>query len=274
MSADGTRAGAEVTPAARPVAGIVARPLRDWAERDAAVRLYRAVFALPAEDPAVSPRLLAGLQRNGGSAVGAFDADELVGFAYGFTGTDGTVTYHYSQAAVVAAGAQGRGVGRLLKYAQADVARATGVRTMRWTYDPLLARNAHFNLDVLGAEGRWFTRDFFDVGALSDAEPAGDRVTVTWPLDAGPPAGPVGAPALPAGIAPPRWGEVRPDGDDLLLGIPADWASAMARDAEAARRVRGSVAEALADALAGDRRLVSCRRVDADLAVYRLRRLR
>ncbi|MEH0974334.1 GNAT family N-acetyltransferase [Micromonospora sp. CPCC 205546] len=156
--------------------GIVARDLAGLAERTAASALYRSVFGYEGPEHAVSPRLLAALGENAGSAVGAFDEDgSLVGFCYGFTAVEHGELYHYSQAAVVDGRAQGRGVGRLLKHAQADAALRAGARTMRWTFDPYALRNAHFNLNVLGAVGIRFLPDFYDDGGS-------DRILVRWDL--------------------------------------------------------------------------------------------
>ncbi|MEU4770768.1 GNAT family N-acetyltransferase [Micromonospora sp. NPDC023644] len=168
---------------------IVARDLAGLAEWTAASALYRAVFGYEGPEHAVSPRLLAALRENAGTAVGAFDEDgSLVGFCYGFTGVEHGELYHYSQAAVVDARAQGRGVGRLLKHAQADAARRAGAHTMRWTFDPYALRNAHFNLNVLGAVGIRFLPDFYDDGGS-------DRVLVRWDLDRAGDASPTPAPA-------------------------------------------------------------------------------
>ena len=153
------------------------RRLESFAEQRAAAELYRSVFGYADEAFAVSPRLLRGLLDNGGTALGAFDDDgRIVGFCYGFTAIDAGKVYHYSQATVVAADAQGRGVGRDLKYAQAGEARAVGAHTMRWTFDPALARNARFNFNSLGARGLAFLPSFY-------GEPDTDRMLVEWPLD-------------------------------------------------------------------------------------------
>lgn len=137
--------------------------------------LYREVFDYQDPDYALNPRLLGALTSNGGSVVGVLDEDDrLVAFAYGFCGTDRRGYYHYSQSAVVAANRQGQGLGRMLKYAQRDVALSHGMTRMRWTYDPLQTRNAHFNLDVLGARGRWYAPDMYGPGI--------DRVIVEWDL--------------------------------------------------------------------------------------------
>ncbi|MCX4387911.1 GNAT family N-acetyltransferase [Micromonospora peucetia] len=157
--------------------GIVVRDLAGLAERTAASALYRSVFGYQGPEHAVSPRLLAALHENAGTVLGAFDeAGCLIGFCYGFTAVEHGELYHYSQATVVDARAQGRGVGRQLKHAQADAARRTGAGTMRWTFDPYALRNAHFNLAVLGAAGIRFLPDFYDDGGS-------DRVLVRWDLD-------------------------------------------------------------------------------------------
>ncbi|WP_051341391.1 GNAT family N-acetyltransferase [Pseudonocardia spinosispora] len=245
-----------------PTAVATIRPLSRTAERLDAVRLYRQVFGLADTDPAINAKLLCGLQRAGGSAIGAFDTDgRLVGFVYGFVGLDGSVPYHHSQTAAVDAAVQGQGVGRRLKLAQAEVARTSGVRTMRWTYDPLQARNAHFNLDVLGAVGRWFHRDYYD---MRDGLGRTDRVVVDWPLDR--------EPAVPTPVPPPeapRWGRTVRASGGTWLAVPADWAQVYRTDRVAADLLRDEVATEL-DRLFGDgAAMVSCRRVDDATALYR-----
>lgn len=159
--------------------GISIENLETPRQQHLAAELYRSVFGYADAAAGVSPKLLRGLLENGGSALGAFDTGgRLLGFCYGFCAVDsaGGALYHYSQATAIAADAQGHGIGRLLKRAQANVAARTGAATMRWSYDPYLARNAHFNLNALGARGRWFVPDFY-------REPDSDRIVVEWELD-------------------------------------------------------------------------------------------
>jgi predicted GNAT superfamily acetyltransferase len=151
--------------------------LESFETRSQAARLYRSVFNYGSDDFQVSPHLLRSLIDNGGSALGAFEpSGRIVGLSYGFSALAGDRVYHYSQATVIAPDAQGRGLGRRLKLAQAEVARSTGASTMRWSYDPYLSRNAHFNLSSLGARGTWFHPDYYD-------QPDTDRMVVEWPLD-------------------------------------------------------------------------------------------
>lgn len=282
----------------QPDLTVTARPLRTQREREDAVGLYRQVFGLGSGDPAMTPKLLVALQRNGGSALGAFDpSGRLVGFTYGFVGTQDGATYHYSQAAVVDAAAQGKGVGRVLKRAQAAEALRAGVRAMRWAYDPMLARNAHFNLDVLGARGRWFVRDYY---GLTDAAGRSDRVIVEWRTDSDVAdvtdvSGGTGRSAERAGQAERvadaidqvggdpdlEWGMTRTvpgpvadssgtADDRWLLPIPARWGSPGGLDPARAGDVRDRVADALERALDAGYVLTSCRRVTPDTAVYLL----
>jgi predicted GNAT superfamily acetyltransferase len=244
---------------------VTTRPLKSTAERIAAAQLYREVMGLAGTGPTLPNKLLSALAHHGGSAVGAFDgAGRLVGFGYGFVGLDAGQPYHHSQLAVVHPDCQGRGVGRALKQAQARVALGTGVQRMRWAYDPLVARNAHFNLDVLGARGRWFVRDYYEMesGALRT-----DRILVDWLLSHR--KATTNDVAQPSAV--PAWGEVTDDGARRWLAIPAEWDALLATDPERAARVRDAVAEALADLLgAGAAELVSCRRVEEATAVYRI----
>lgn len=238
---------------------LTARPLSTAVERLDAVRLYRSVFGLGETEPAVAPKLLCALARHGGSAVGAFEPDgRMVGFAYGFTGLDAGLPYHHSQAAVVEAGQQGRGIGRLLKRAQAEVAARTGVSAMRWAYDPMEARNAHFNLDVLGATGRWFHRAYF--GPDHPGDDRADRIVVEWPLGEVPDRA---HPPLPSTI--PVWGQCLDDSEQAWLAIPARWSDVTA---SRAAELRDDVADHLEQLLGAGRVLLSCRRADPSTAVY------
>ncbi|WP_181905708.1 GNAT family N-acetyltransferase [Microbacterium bovistercoris] len=236
--------------------------LRSHAELHAAAELYARVFDYDTPDLHLNTNLLSALVRNGGSAIGAHTEDgELVGFAYGFAGRDRAGDeFHYSQAAVVDPAHQGAGVGRLLKYAQRDVALGWGQRRMRWTFDPSLARNAHFNFSTLGAEGIGYEEDYY-------GRPDTDRIVVEWALDrtADPYAG---ERALqPPAFGPEDWGRPSSAGDGAVwLPVPAR------PDRNGA--VCGTVRAALRDIVTEGRVLVACTRIDdrtaAHLAVRRL----
>ena len=106
-----------------------------------------------------------------------------VGATLGFLGWSGGLHLHSHMNAVDPA-ARGRGIGVALKLRQRAVCLAHGVTEMRWTYDPLIRRNAHLNLVRLGAEVARFLPDFY--GELGDAITGADhsdRFEVRWRLD-------------------------------------------------------------------------------------------
>lgn len=244
--------------------GLVARSLTSPEDLQQAAELYRRVFGY--SDPAhgVNPRLLAALAMNGGSVVGVIDPDgQVKGFAYGFPGADEAGhTYHYSQAAVVDASLQGTGIGRRLKREQAAIALAHGATTMRWSYDPSLARNAHFNLDVLGARARWFHPDFYGPGT--------DRLIVEWEItdtDAG--AGHTDPPPPHLEIGPETWGVAMADGAARYVPLPARITELAAQDPALADTVRARLRSTLEDVLAAGLVGMSCRRIDEATSTYR-----
>lgn len=249
---------------------LLGRELQGYGEFRAAAALYVTVFQYEAPEFALNPNLLSALSQNGGSAVGVFTAqDELIGFAYGFAGRDRDGTeFHYSQAATVDPRFQGRGVGRTLKLLQAEVAKQWGHSTMRWTFDPILARNAHFNLESLGAVGIDYLPDYY-------ARAGTDRILVEWQLgEAQQPLGTtkthetrcaqkdaVCAPVLGRS----DWGTASPDGDDVWIAIPAE----VQAPSDDTTRLQSRLAGTLSETFASGRVLVGCTRINDDTAAYR-----
>jgi len=112
------------------------------------------------------------------------DAPDLVGFVFGVLGFERGLHLHSHMLAVVP-GWQSRGVGRALKLAQRAACLDLDIEDVRWTYDPLLAPNARFNLMKLGAIATSFLPEFY--GAMTDVLNRGertDRFEVTWTLTA------------------------------------------------------------------------------------------
>lgn len=108
--------------------------------------------------------------------------DPPIGAALGFLGWDGGLHVH-SHMNAVDPRARGRGIGVALKLRQRAICLEHGVDEVRWTYDPLIRRNAHMNLVRLGAEVIAYHPDFY--GELRDAISEGDRsdrFEVRWRL--------------------------------------------------------------------------------------------
>jgi len=120
----------------------------------------------------------------GGQVLGAFDGARMVGFTLAVAGLRGRVPYLHSHMTGVDSAYQNRGVGRMLKLFQRDEALGRGIRLIQWTFDPLELRNAHFNLNRLGAICREYHRNLY--GVTTSPLHRGletDRLLVEWHLD-------------------------------------------------------------------------------------------
>src|SRR5207248_178956 len=69
--------------------------------------------------------------------------------------------YLHSHMTGVLSNCRDRGVGRMLKLFQRDEALSRGIRLIQWTFDPLELRNAHFNLNRLGAICRQYLPNLY-----------------------------------------------------------------------------------------------------------------
>jgi len=258
-------AGADAL-AAATAAGVDVRELHDAAELRLAQRLFEDIWRpVPDSPPPVSAELLRALAHAGNYVAGAWAGERLAGACMGFVSAPARRALH-SHIAGVAPGTQRRGVGFALKLHQRAWALAHGLPLAVWTFDPLVARNAWFNLTKLAAEASEYLPDFY--GPMTDAINAGDasdRLLVTWRLDdprvaaacTGSPAEPdpealrsagavvaldEGRDGLPVGGA--------ADAPVLLVRVPRDVEGLRGRDPAAARRWRHAVREVLGGLLA------------------------
>ncbi|MCZ7534602.1 MAG: GNAT family N-acetyltransferase [Acidimicrobiia bacterium] len=113
----------------------------------------------------------------------AGDPDHVVGASVAWFGRDAEGEHLHSHITGVDPGLQGRSIGYALKLHQRAWALERGIATVRWTFDPLLRRNAFFNLCKLGAFADRYHVDLY--GAMTDATNAGDesdRFAVCWSL--------------------------------------------------------------------------------------------
>ncbi len=141
-------------------------------------------------------------------------------------------------------GARRSGLGRAMKLHQQEWARDHDIDWIVWTFDPLVRRNAWFNIAVLGAEVHEYLPGFY--GAMADSINAGDdsdRLLVAWHVATG-------------ADAPNRDGSSAPDGstERVLVPTPEDVVALRRTDPAAVARWRSDTRAALRDALErGDR---------------------
>lgn len=170
-----------------PATDIAIRPLTSHQDLVACVALQREVWGAAFED-CVPPALLKVTQRVGGLAAGAFDGtDDLLGFVYGITGQVAGSAVHWSHMLAVTPRARGAGIGRRLKEYQRRVVGESGVERIQWSFDPLVARNAHLNLNHLGARVAQYVAAMYPPmsSKLHGALPV-DRFVVEWRTDGRP----------------------------------------------------------------------------------------
>ncbi len=245
------------------------RPISTPKEMSLVVELQRAVW--PGSELEIVPaHLLLTAVHNGGLLAGAFAEERLIGFVFSFLGfhqsAEGRQLKHCSHMLGVHPEFRDAGIGRALKCYQREFVLRQGLKLITWTYDPLLARNAHLNIARLGAVCNTYLVDFY--GELADGLNVGlpsDRFQVDWWIAEARVAKRLQSdlnarPGLDAYLAADTWlinppetsGRPRPPGDirvpepppaTALLEIPADFLALKAADPSAALHWRLSTRE-------------------------------
>jgi predicted GNAT superfamily acetyltransferase len=162
---------------------LVIRKCRTLAEFHDCVALQREIWA--ETDLEIEPTTMFVVAANtGGQVLGAFDGGKLVAYILAVVGLHQDTPYLHSHHAGVHAGYRDRGVGRALKLFQREEALGRGIRLIEWTFDPLELRNAHFNLNRLGAICRQYRPDHYGVTTSPlHRGLATDRLVAEWHLD-------------------------------------------------------------------------------------------
>ncbi len=152
------------------------------------VQLQRDVFALPEIE--ISPvRHLIVTKHAGGFTLGAFHNRNLVGFVLSVPALLRGEKSFYSHMTAVRKDFQSAGIGAKLKWAQRARSLAENVKFIKWTFQPVQARNAFFNLEKLGAIVRHYEPNFYGTDystAEAQTEKLGldsDRLFAEWNLE-------------------------------------------------------------------------------------------
>lgn len=192
------------------------------------VQLQRDVFNLPEVE--LSPvRHLIVTKNAGGFALGAFDSGRLAGFVLSVPAFMRGERAYYSHMTGVRAEYQSHGVGAALKWAQRRRALDEGVRYIKWTFEPVKARNAHFNLNKLGAVVREYQVNFYGKDYTTTAQVAkrfglaSDRLIAEWHLD---------SPKVECLAAGEKW--VEDDDVAAEIAIMSDWMGIVESDVKRA----------------------------------------
>ena len=216
-------------------------------EFDVCLSLQREAFGLP--DLELSPRRHLIVSRQaGGWTLGAFVADRMVGFVHHLAAVRGNEIFGYSHMMAVAKDYQNKGVGVRLKWAQRERALREGRKLIKWTWDPMQSRNAHFNLNRLGVIVDTYAENFYGIDYSADSsikEGLGlpsDRLFATWNIDSD------RVRALASGAAAPFEGK-----PVATVAIPAQWSALVKSEPQRAleeqARVRAEFKKALGEGL-------------------------
>ncbi|HCT80409.1 MAG TPA: chorismate synthase [Micromonosporaceae bacterium] len=213
--------------------------------------LLARIWQMPSGQGPVPVDVLRSIAHAGGAVHVAYAGQEPVGASVAFfSAPEDKAVYSL----VAAARSSDRGVGFALKQAQRVWALRRGATTMRWTFDPLVGRNARFNLMKLGAVAREYTVDFY--GAMDDGVQGSDetdRLTAEWTLDIDKLPSEVDAPAEASRLA-----QEAPDGGPLVAKderglwcrVPADIVALRRSDPGEASRWRLALREVFVPAFA------------------------
>ena len=160
------------------------RPLQTHEDFEACVQLQKSTWGETFSE-CVPPAILMVGQKIGGVSAGAFNSKgEMVGFVFGLTGIKDDRLVNWSHMLAVREDVRGQGIGWKLKLYQRELLLGRGVEIIFWTYDPLVARNAHINLNKLGAKIQEYVPDMYgeDTGSYLHRGIGMDRFIVRWPI--------------------------------------------------------------------------------------------
>jgi predicted GNAT superfamily acetyltransferase len=264
----GIDAAIEAADASARASGVQVRELSELADLRRLCALIDEIWHPEPANLPVSAELLRALAYAGNYVAGAFLGDELVGCCVAFFASPAARAMH-SHIAGVSSRLPGRHVGFALKLHQRAWALSRGVTVITWTFDPLVCRNAYFNIAKLAAAPVEYLPDFY--GAMDDEINSGDdtdRLLVRWPLadDAvvraaarglGFAADAAGLRAAGAAVAldtgpgaRPIIGQADAEAPIALVRVPFDIESTRRHDGPAAREWRRAVREVLGGLMA------------------------
>ena len=207
-------------------------------EFDSCVALQSEAFGLP--DLEISPRRHLIVSRQaGGWTLAAFVAERMIGFVHHLAAVrPNNEIYGYSHMMAVAKDYQNKGIGARLKWAQREKALSEGRTFIKWTWDPMQSRNAHFNLNRLGVTVDTYLDNFYGTDYFADPAQAEEdrpglqsgRLVARWDLQS------PRVVALGSGTA--HTIEAKPVAS---VAIPVEWSAFVKRDTQRARDVQARV---------------------------------
>jgi len=203
---------------------ILIRELATISDQNIGLDLFDSIWPIPGGGREIPQNLMQAFVHNGAYFVGAFQGDKILGATFGFIGITGGTHLHSHMSAVLPQ-SRDLGVGALMKRHQFTWAHERNIPFITWTFDPLVRKNAGFNILKLGVEVTAYYPDFY--GSMTDLVNAGDasdRLMVKWHVSADSPPSSHAISKLPEGA--------------IGIAIPEDIVSLRAISSELAMVVR------------------------------------
>ncbi|WP_340539667.1 hypothetical protein [Nocardioides sp. GXZ039] len=257
LSGESASTAWEEARAAATRADVVFEPCLDADSAGALIEAFNLTWDADPREPVIDLSTAVALAASGNYVVAALQDERVIGGGLAFFGPPAAESMH-SHIVGIVPGLTARGLGLAVKLHQRAWCLDRGVTTMTWTFDPLIARNAYFNLAKLGARAVAYHPDHY--GVLTDGLNAGqatDRIVIAWDLTA-PLPGPHEPDAVDsaaglgrAGDAPGEWVAPRPSDRVASVALPDDVEGLRRTDPDLARRWRTATRAAFDD-LAAD----------------------
>ncbi len=195
-----------------------------------------------ANETQITSNMLQAMVHSGSYLVGVFEGSKVVGASFGFPAIEPEIHLHSHMTAFIDSH-RDRGLGTAVKMHQWNWAKTRGYKSITWTFDPLVRRNAKFNILKLGADVISYHPNFY--GEMADelnSGDASDRIMVRWDT---------------SGIQPtPRSEMLHPPFDAELIALPLDIVEIRHSDPELTKRYRLEVRNAFLSALADGKKVI------------------
>jgi len=190
----------------------------------------------------ITSNMLQAMVHSGSYLVGIFDNKKVVGASFAFPSIEPEIHLHSHMTAFIDE-YRDRGLGTQVKMHQWEWAKARGYKSITWTYDPLVRRNAKFNILKLGADLISYHPNFY--GNMADDLNNGDesdRIMVRWDTTT---------------VAPqPRKEIFEPPIDAQLIPLPQDIVEIRRHDPELSQKNRFEVRTSFMDAFATGKKVI------------------
>ena len=190
----------------------------------------------------ITSNMLQAMVHAGSYLVGIFDERKVVGASFAFPSIEPEIHLHSHMTAFIDSH-RDQGLGTAVKKHQWAWAKERGYKSITWTFDPLVRRNARLNILKLGADLISYQSNFY--GNMADELNSGDesdRIIVRWDTTS----------EIPA----PRQEIIDPPYDTELIALPQDIVAIRQSDPEKSQEYRLQVREAFLQAFSEGKKVV------------------